>query len=109
MTFYKIERQAMPAADIYRVGFGDPASNDEIVKEAQSLLDELVNNDDVGGRLALINGPASLPVALVLGHALSHRYAVIGVFDPKMGAYVVAVAHGGDHRVGDVIPAASVQ
>lgn len=108
MAFYKIERQVLAAADVYRVGFADPASNDEIVKEAARLLDDIVT-DDVGGKLALINGPASMPAALVLGHALSHRYACIGVFDPKAQAYVIAVAHGGGHRVGDVIPLASVQ
>lgn len=105
MALYKIERQRLAAADLFRVGFADPAQNDEIVKEAKRLLDDL---GEVGGRLACINGPASLPVALVLGHALCHVYAAIGVYDPKMAAYVVAVSHDPTYKVGDVIPAASV-
>lgn len=109
MALYKIERQARPAADVYRVGFGsDSASNDAIVREAHRLVRDVVN-DDVGGRLALITGPASLPVAVVLAHALLHRYAAVGVFDPKMAAYVISVSHGGDYVPGDVIPQASVQ
>jgi hypothetical protein len=109
MAYYRIERQHTAVADVYRVGFSDPASNDEIVKEAYRLLGDIIVDDDAGGQLALINGPASLPVALVLGHALCHRYAAVGVFDPKLQAYVICVSHSADHRIGDVIPAASVE
>jgi hypothetical protein len=28
---------------------------------------------------------------------------VVAVFDPKLGKYVVAVSHGTDHNVGDLI------
>lgn len=108
MALYRIQRQRAAAADVYRIGFADPAGNDEIVREVKSLLDEILEAEDVGGELALLNGPASLPVAVQLSHALCHRYASVGVFDPKLKAYVVAVSHSGDRRVGDLIPSDAV-
>jgi len=50
-----------------------------------------------------INGPASLPVAAVITHAVAHRYGVVAVFDPKLGRYVVAISHDETHRPGDLI------
>ena len=106
---YNISRTAVTAdgtaADLFKVGFGEPAQNDVIVRAAEDRLAELA---ELGGELALINGPASLPVAVVLAHHLVHRYAAVGVFDPKMAAYVVAAAHGGRYSVGDLIPAEAV-
>lgn len=93
------------AADLFKVGFGEPAQNDAIVRAAEARLGEL---GELGGELALINGPASLPVAVVLAHGLLHVYGAVGVFDPKIGAYVVAAAHGGTYAVGDLIPADEV-
>lgn len=109
MTTYNISRTAATAAtrtaDLFKVGFGSPAQNDAIVRDAEKVLASM----DVGGKaVALINGPASLPVALVIGHALAHRYGAVACFDPKLAAYVVSVAHGGDFTVGDLIPAADV-
>ena len=123
MATYNISTSSVVAvgqsATLFRVGFGEPAQNDAIVRETDSRLTAIFDEDGsigtdselsirTAGSLALINGPASLPVALVIGHALGHRYGAIGVFDPKMSAYVVAVAHGGEFKVGDLIPAASV-
>ena len=87
-------------ADLFRVGFGDPAQNDDIVRDALVALASL---GEVHGVLALVNGPASLPVALVLGHHLSHRYGAVAVFDPKLGSYVVAVSHDPFRLVGSLI------
>ena len=95
-------------AHLVRVGFGDPADNSTIVRDVESRLVEL-KADGVGGRLALINGPASLPVAVVLSHHLLHLYSFLGVFDPKLQGYVISSAHGGDYAVGDLIPASEVQ
>ena len=102
-----MERAAGPAGgDLFLVAFGDQAQNDEIVRAAKATLDEIVPPEAmIGGELALINGPASLPAACVIAHALGHRYAAIGVFDPKMAAYVVSIAHGSKYTVGDLIPA----
>ena len=92
-------------ADLFRVGFGLPGQNTDIVRDAEGALRAL---GELGGGIALVNGPASLPAAVVLAHHLLHRYAVLGVFDPKMGGYVVASAHGGEFVVGDLIPATDV-
>ena len=110
MAVYKIDRQTVYVdgvadADLFKVGFGDPAQNDEIVRAAKSRLGEL---GELGGELALINGPASLPVAVVIAHGLLHVYGAIGVFDPKLGAYVVAAAHGGEYSVGELILANTI-
>ncbi|MEA1981373.1 MAG: CRISPR-associated protein Csx3 [candidate division Zixibacteria bacterium] len=56
-----------------------------------------------GGPLIKINGPASLPVGMVLAHALGHLYGAVACFDPKLSKYVVAVAHGGNYQVGDLV------
>ncbi len=108
MASYKIDVEAggPQGADLLRVGFADPAQNDQIVRDAAQRLAELVETGALaGGELVLVNGPASLPVACVLAHAVGHLYAAVGVFDPKMAGYVVAIAHGGQYAVGDVIAA----
>jgi len=53
--------------------------------------------------LLKINGPASLPVACVLTHKVAHLYGAIGVFDPKIGKYVVCITHNPAYKVGDLI------
>lgn len=96
MASYKIEL----VEDILKVGFGDPAQNDQIVKDAKSILESM---NLPGGPLIKINGPASLPVAMVLCHHLNHLYEVVGVYDPKLGKYVVSISHSPSHKVGDLI------
>lgn len=86
--------------DLMKVGFGDPASNDEIVKEVATTLKEM---DLTGGPLLKINGPASLPVAVTLAHGVSHLYGAVAVWDPKLSKYVVSVSHNPDCAVGDLI------
>ena len=89
---------------ILKVGFGDPAQNNQIVKDAKARLDEMVANKELtGGSVLRINGPASLPVAVAITHAVAHLYEVVAVFDPKLGKYVVSVSHGEKHHVGDLI------
>lgn len=114
MATYKIETSnvvvAGSAATMLKVGFSDPAQNNLIVRDVELRMMELFPADgSTGGTLALINGPASLPVAVVLAHHLIHRFGSVAVFDPKMGAYVVCSSHGAGHAVGDVIPAAKVK
>lgn len=109
--FFTIEPVAAIAcgtpATIVRVGFADPAQNDQIVREVEGRLAEL-KAAGLGGQLALVNGPASLPIAVMLGHALAHCFAAVAIFDPKMAGYVVAMSHGGPYPVGTVIPATDV-
>ena len=89
---------------ILKVGFGDPGQNNQIVKDAVARLEEMTASGELsGGPVLKINGPASLPVAVAIAHAVSHLYEVVGVFDPKLGKYVIAVSHGGDQKIGDLI------
>jgi CRISPR-associated protein Csx3 len=93
-----------PQTGIMRVGFGDPAQNDAIVRDAVARLVAMTESGELsGGSLIKVNGPASLPVAMAIAHAIAHRYEVVGVFDPKLGKYVVAVSHGNKYRPGDLI------
>ncbi|MCK5476179.1 MAG: CRISPR-associated protein Csx3 [Candidatus Pacebacteria bacterium] len=100
MATYNIEKNG----DILKVAFGDQADNDQIVQDAQMRLDEMIGSGELsGGQLIKINGPASLPVAMVIAHALGHMYGAVAAFDPKLGKYVVATAHGGIYQVGDLV------
>ena len=89
---------------VLKVGFGSPAQNDQIIRDAKAKLDEMIASKELaGGKLVKINGPASLPVAVAIAHAVNHLYEVVAVFDPKLGKYVVAVSHGTDYKPGDLI------
>ena len=104
MASYKIETTTTDGVTTVTVGFGSPAQNDQIVRDAAQRLDELVAAGQLpGGGLVKITGPASLPVAMVLAHRLVHLYEALGVFDPKLNKFVVAVSHGGPHQVGNLI------
>ncbi|MFH1235937.1 MAG: CRISPR-associated protein Csx3 [Parcubacteria group bacterium] len=101
---------ACSPATLFRVGFRNPAQNDQIVRDVESRMKELLPAEgEMGGALALVNGPASLPVAVVLAHHLLHRFSTVAVMDPKIAAYVVVSSHGGNYAVGDAIPAANVK
>jgi len=100
-TYYKI---SLEQGNLLRVGFGDPAQNDAIVREAVTRLESMTESGELsGGPMIKINGPASLPVAIAIAHAVAHLYEVVGVFDPKLGKYVVAVSHGATYKPGDLI------
>lgn len=86
--------------NVLRVGFGSPASNDVIVKDAVAALKDLGLS---GGPILKINGPASLPVAVALAHGVTHLYGAVAVFDPKLSRYVVSVSHNPDYAVGDLV------
>jgi CRISPR-associated protein Csx3 len=87
-----------------RVGFGVQDQNDKIVKDATAILETMVENGELpGGEIMKINGPASIPVALVIAHALGHLYGAVAFFDPKLRKYVVSIAHGGRYQVGDLV------
>ena len=101
MAAYNIN---LEAGNILKIGFGDPSQNDQIVKDAVKRLDEMVITGQLsGGEIVRINGPASLPVAMVLAHGLSHLYQAIACYDPKLTKYVIAIANGDKYRVGDLI------
>ena len=88
------------------VKFGTPGDNTQIVKDAAVRLDAMQKAGELsGGDLLKINGPASLPVAMFLGHRLSDLFEVIACFDPKMHQYVIAISRSSDSKyaVGNVI------
>src|SRR3990167_7556476 len=100
MSSYKVSKDG----DVVKVGFGDAAQNDQMGKDGGGPLDEMVAAGELpGGEMIRVNGPASLPVAMVLAHRLAHIYGAVACFDPKLGKYVVSIAHGGKHAIGDLI------
>lgn len=101
MAFYNIN---LEGGNILRVGFGEPAQNDHIVRDAVARIDEMVNGGTLtGGSVIRVNGPASLPVAMAIAHAIAHLYEVVACFDPKLAKYVVAVSHSAAYKPGDLI------
>ena len=89
---------------ILNVKFGDPAANSQIVQDAAKRLDEIKTSGGLqGGPLLRIYGPASLPCAFTIGHAVSHAYDAVAVWDPKVQKYVVSVAHGPTYNIGDEV------
>ncbi|MBE9055646.1 CRISPR-associated protein Csx3 [Sphaerospermopsis sp. LEGE 08334] len=100
MTTYNIELQA----GILRIKFGEPAQNDQIVKDAAARLEEMAQSGELaGGQLLKINGPVSIPVAFVLAHKLAHIYSAIGFYDPKLAKYVICITHNPTYKLGDLI------
>ena len=100
MTTYNIEFKD----DILRLSFGEPAQNDQIVKDAATKLEQMAQSEEVtGGQLLRINGPVSIPVAFVLAHKLAHIYGAIAFFDPKLGKYVICITHNPAYKLGDLI------
>ena len=82
------------------IGFAAPAQNDAIVVDALAAIHQL---NLKGGRGVLFNGPASLPVAMALAHAVAHLYEFVACMDPKLARHVVAISHTPDYRPGDLI------
>jgi CRISPR-associated protein Csx3 len=85
-----------------QIGFGDPGTNGEILTELSEREGDLKRA--VGyGKLLVVNGPASLPVAMFIAHLVGHNFGAVACFDPKMAGYVVAISHDPDYAIGDVI------
>lgn len=102
MRTYEINVEVITAESaIVKIGFGEPASNDQIVKDAKIAVDEV--KDQIMGKLVKLTGPASLPVAFVIAHELNHICPAVAVFDPKLGSYVVSVTHSPLYQLGDLL------
>ena len=104
-SYYRIQLapRAAPRYDglvVLAISFAGPAPNNLIVPAAIEALAAL---HLTGGRGILFNGPASLPVAMALAHAVAHLYQFVACFDPKLGRYVVAISHTPDYRPGDLL------
>lgn len=96
------------SAILLTIGFNKevPANNDRLVPDAIAAVNAC---ELKGGEVVLLSGPASLPVAMAIGHALAHLFGAVAGFDPKMNSYIVSIAHGPAFKPGDVIAAADVQ
>jgi CRISPR-associated protein Csx3 len=101
MSSYFIELEN----DVLHIGFGDEsAQNDRIVRDIANRLQELKASGVLkGGPLLKVNGPASLPAACTLVHGVAHLYGAIGMFDPKLGKYVISITHNPDYELGDLV------
>ena len=101
MTYYaRLVETRNDNVQVVEIGFGDPADNTVCVPAAIAALRELRL---AGGRGVLFNGKASLVVAMALAHEVAHLYQFVGVFDPKLQGYVVAISHAADPRPGNLI------
>lgn len=101
MTTYNISiEKDNNGSFLLKLSFGERADNDQIVRDATKCLDQLKIK---GGKLVKLNGPASLPVAIAIAHHIMHLFSYIGVYDPKLDKYVIAVAHGPEYNIGDLI------
>lgn len=86
------------------VGFGPDAADNTVALPA--AVAALAGLELAGGRGLHFNGPASLPVAMALAHAVAHKFGYVACFDPKLSGYVVAISHTPEVRPGQLIPAA---
>ncbi|KAF0250250.1 MAG: CRISPR-associated protein [bacterium] len=101
MSTYEIK---LVSDNILKISFAAPAQNDQIVKDVNNQLKQMIENGELlGGELLKVNGPASLPVAMVIAHHVGHLYQAIACFDPKLAKYVVSIAHGDKYSIGDLI------
>jgi CRISPR-associated protein Csx3 len=100
-TTYKVEVDERSGREVtLSIGFCGEAENDEHVRNAIAELEQI---EDLEGSLVKLNGPASLPVAVALGHKLAHVFGAVAAYDPKLGKYVVSIAHGGEYSPGDLV------
>jgi CRISPR-associated protein Csx3 len=100
MTTYNIKLED----GVLKVGFAEPAQNDQIVRDTAARLEQMAQTGELsGGPLLKINGPASLPVACVIAHKVAHIYGAVGIFDPKLGKYVISITHNPMYKLGDLI------
>jgi CRISPR-associated protein Csx3 len=91
---------------ILQVGFGQPADNDRIVRDATDQIDQLIANGEMtGGEILCINGRASMPVGFAIAAKVGHIFGAIAVSDPKLGkdTFVVAITHSPTYKLGEVL------
>ena len=90
-------------ATLLRLAFGEPATNDAIVREVDARMRELKSEGLTGGRIVVLNGAASLAVIAVIVHHVAHLFGAVAVFDPKLRGYIVVVSHDPALAVGDLL------
>jgi len=101
MASYKAEvAETNDGVVTVRLGFGEPAHNGRIVKDAVEAIAALKLG---GGKGLKLTGPCSLPAAIAIGHAVAHLFGFLAFFDPKLHRYVVCVSHDPEVRPGDLL------
>ena len=105
MTTYHISLEG----DVLKVGFGQDANGDQIVKDAAQRLDEMMALGEItGGKLLKVDGPASVAVSYLIAHKISHLFGAIAIFDPKIGrkgykTFITAVSQTPAYKIGEII------
>ena len=92
------------AIQIVNVGFGSPATNQEIVIDAAEGFRAIAKQ--LHGTVIAINGAASLIAALAIAHEVAHITKAVAAYDPKLSKYVVAISHDSTYKVGSTLPLA---
>lgn len=90
------------AATLFELRFGAPSDNTKLVVDAAAAIDASIT-PATGGPLALISGPASLPVIATIVHKIAHRFGALAIYDPKLGSFIVAVTHGPGYVLGQSV------
>ena len=104
MTSYVMSLEALADGALLRVGFGTPAQNGEIVRDAVAGLEALVLRGGFEGRVLRVNGPMTIPAAFAVAHGVGHLFGVVAVYDPKLGGkYVVVISHDPGFAIGDLL------
>ena len=100
MSAFSVAREGR----VLRVGLGESASGDMVVRDARAALLDLEESGGLaGGGLLCVNGRCTVAVAVMLGHLLSHLFLAVAMFDPKLDRYIVCVSHDPNFVVGQVI------
>jgi CRISPR-associated protein Csx3 len=105
MTTYHISLED----DVLKVKFGRPANGDQVVRDADARLDEMVVSGELsGGKLLKIDGPASIAVSYLIAHKISQLYGAIAIFDPKIGrqgykTFITVVSQTPAYKIGELI------
>ena len=93
-----------------KVGFNPQviAEGDRLVRDTATQIEKLLESGKLKGKLLKISGRASILASFVIASKIAHCYGAIALFEPKEGdtnidRYIVAVSHGTDYRVGDVL------
>lgn len=78
---------------------------DLLALEVAQKIDKLIETKQLkGGKILKINGKSSVLASFIIAHKVSHLYANIAVFDPKIDGYVTTIRHGGQYAIGDFLP-----
>jgi CRISPR-associated protein Csx3 len=107
MTTYNInarQSEINHIITILDVGFGLPATNQEIVRDAyNNRINEMIKCNVIDSNVVLINGPISTPVLGCITTQLKSIVPAIGIFDPKLQGYVIYYSVNNVYSVGDLI------